>query len=144
MLWQFIILLAVHWVADFCLQTHWQASNKSKNWTALARHVGVYTTVLFFAVPFIFSSQSYGAWFLYVAVNGALHFVTDAVTSRCSSRLFLGQLETITSKGANGWPDRERTALKTDFDPHNFFVMIGLDQLIHQTTLAATMLMFFV
>ena len=46
MLWPFVVLLATHWVADFVLQTHWQASNKSKNNVALSRHVLVYTGVL--------------------------------------------------------------------------------------------------
>lgn len=116
MLWQYLVLLAVHWVADFVLQTHWQASNKSKNNEALARHVGCYTIVLFFAVPFIFPGERYSEWSAFILTNGVLHFCTDYVTSRASSKLY-----------ANG-------------DWHNFFVVIGFDQLIHQGTLALTMM----
>lgn len=116
-LWQFLALLAIHWLADFVLQTHWQASNKSKNNEALARHVGTYTFVLFIGSAVIFWSANIAPlkWIAFVLGNGALHFATDYCTSRWSSRLYAKQ------------------------DWHNFFVVIGLDQLIHQATLAATM-----
>jgi hypothetical protein len=45
----------------------------------------------------------------------ALHFVTDYITSRISSKLWAKQ------------------------DWHRFFVTIGFDQLIHQATLAFTL-----
>lgn len=112
--WQFLTLLAVHQVADFVLQTHWQASNKSKDNEALLKHVGTYTFVLFLVVPFIFPHDAYSAWFLFVIANSILHFMTDYITSRASSRLF-----------GKDW--------------HNFFVVVGFDQLIHQATLAVTM-----
>lgn len=115
MIYQFLALLVVHWIADFVLQTHWQASNKSKNNEALARHVFTYTAALALAVPFIFTVRDYGPFF-FVIVNAALHFGTDYITSRASSRLYAKQ------------------------DWHNFFVVIGFDQLIHQFTLAGTML----
>jgi hypothetical protein len=111
MLWQFLVLLGTHWVADFVLQTHWQASNKSKRLDALARHVMVYTAVLAVASLVLFGVE--GAPF--AAVNGVLHFGTDYFTSRWTSRLYAKQ----------EW--------------HNFFVVVGFDQLIHQGTLAATM-----
>ena len=113
MLWHFLGLLAVHWLADFVLQTHWQASNKSKNMEALARHVGTYTIVLLVGAVIIFG-QSAPMW-AFVAVNAVLHFAADYFTSRWSSALYAKQ------------------------DWHNFFVVIGLDQLIHQATLALTM-----
>lgn len=123
---QFLALLVVHFVADFMLQTHWQAQNKSKNNEALGRHVASYTAVLLVATPFIFPGmrtvgepEPYVGWFLFVALNGALHFATDYFTSRWTSKLY--------AKG----------------DWHNFFVVVGLDQLIHQFTLALTALWLF-
>lgn len=110
-LWQFVALLATHWVADFVCQTHWQASNKSKSLDALSRHVATYTAVLAVASFVLFGAIG----LLFAAVNGILHFATDFGTSRWSSRLYAKQ------------------------DWHNFFVVIGLDQLIHQVTLAATL-----
>jgi len=119
MLWQFLALLAVHWFGDFVLQTHWQATNKSKRNDALAAHVTVYTLVLSLGVDILFPGVSWSTWGGFVIANGALHFVTDWLTSRATSRLW--------EKG----------------DIHNFFAMVGLDQLIHQATLAGTMVWFF-
>lgn len=125
MIGNFVAILAVHWLADFVLQTHWQASNKSKDIEALLRHVGTYTIVLSIAVPWIFGAAKVTdgfegfAGFLFVMLNSVLHFATDYFTSRWSSRLWAKQ------------------------DWHNLFVVIGFDQLIHQVTLAVTMLLFF-
>lgn len=118
MIYQFLILLVVHWIADFVLQTHWQASNKSKNNEALLRHVGVYTLALASYTAIVVTP-----WFVtgvyFISLNGILHFITDYITSRMSSKLYVKQ------------------------DWHNFFVVIGLDQLIHQFTLGLTMLWIF-
>jgi hypothetical protein len=118
MLLTFLILLAVHWVADFVCQTHWQAQNKSKRNDALALHVLTYTAILALAAAAMLGPEN-GRWVAFAGLNGALHFATDWCTSRWSSRLYAKQ------------------------DWHNFFVVIGLDQLIHQGTLAVTMVMFF-
>lgn len=118
MIYKFLALLILHWVADFVFQTHWQASNKSKSNIALAHHVITYTGFLGVAVPGIFFQVNASAA-AFVAVNGVLHFVTDWCTSRVSSKLYAKQ------------------------DWHNFFVVIGFDQLIHQCTLAGTMIYFF-
>ena len=110
--WQLVVLLATHWVGDFVLQTNFQASNKNKRLDALSRHVATYTATLFVVAAILFG------WMLaitFAAVNGALHFATDYITSRATSKLWAEQ------------------------DWHRFFVMIGFDQLIHQVTLASTL-----
>lgn len=112
-IWQYVLLLAVHWVADFVLQTHWQASNKSKRLDALAKHVGVYTLTLAVGSAIVFGQSS--GWVYFVLANGILHFTTDFFTSKWSSKLYAKQ------------------------DWHNFFVVIGFDQLIHQATIAITL-----
>lgn len=115
--WQFIALLAVHWVADFVLQTHWQASNKSKNFEALSPHVCSYTAALGFGALIMFGTSV--SFVSFVLANFMLHLVTDFCTSRVTSKLY--------AKG----------------DIHNFFVVVGFDQLIHQVTIAVTLWFFF-
>lgn len=121
-LYQFLALLVVHFVADFMLQTHWQAQNKSKNNGALALHVATYSGCLLLTTGIIFPSSiqsPLAELWAFVILNGALHFATDYFTSRWTSKLY--------AKG----------------DWHNFFVVVGLDQLIHQFTLAGTAVWFF-
>ncbi len=110
--WQLVALLATHWVGDFVLQTNFQASNKSKRLDALSLHVTTYTVTLFIAAIILFGVMTA---VIFAAINGALHFATDYITSRASSKLWEEQ----------NW--------------HRFFVMIGFDQLIHQVTLASTL-----
>lgn len=114
LLGQFVCLLATHWVADFVCQTSWQATNKSKNNIALGCHVLTYTGVLAIASFLLFGFTLPAVCF--VVLNGLLHFVTDYITSRISSKLYAKQ------------------------DWHNFFVIVGMDQLIHQITLALTLI----
>jgi hypothetical protein len=106
-------MLVVHWIADFVIQTHWQATNKSKDNIALLAHVTTYTLCIGFVTPFL--GGVWILWIIFVFVNGIAHFITDYFTSRWTSRLYARQ------------------------DWHNFFVVVGLDQLIHQMTLAGTL-----
>jgi len=145
----YIILLTVHWFADFALQTHWQAANKSKNNIALTRHVLVYTACIGAASFVIFAPWENHTglnWLGFVWLNFVLHFITDNITSRITSRLFMGQFDTfqiVVAPSLYGpiYPPQTETriVMKRDFNPHYFFVVIGLDQLIHQVTLAITM-----
>ena len=108
-------VIFAHWVADFVCQTHWQASNKSKNWNALTRHVASYTAVMgAFCYPIFMGRNVVAHFAIFVVVTFAAHFVTDAITSRITSRLHC--------KG----------------DWHNFFVVIGFDQFLHYTQLFLT------
>lgn len=139
--WQYLIILVTHYVADFLLQTHWQASNKSKNNVALVEHVAVYTVVLAAVTAVLFGLTA--MWFVFFWFNGVLHFCTDYLTSRWSSRYFKMAIDDM---------DTMRRSTKVYGDPnffevnpakhwHNFFVVIGFDQLIHQATLAITLWM---
>ena len=103
-------VIAVHWVADFVLQTDWQAKNKSKNNLALLLHVTTYTVCLS-VYGFIFLPLSMETIKLWVLANGAAHFAVDYVTSRVNTYLW--------NKGR----------------VHDFFVMVGFDQVIHYACL---------
>lgn len=110
---EFIVcVLTIHWLADFCLQTHEQAQNKSKNFGALLRHCGTYTFALI--VAFGFKGQAFVAWGI---LNGFFHTLIDAATCRVTSTLY----------------NEKRY--------HDFFVTIGADQLIHTVILLGTLCM---
>ena len=125
-------ILFAHWVSDFVLQSNWMATNKSKNIWALSSHVLVYTVAFAFIMLTIGMLLASTAWWnvaimakltpillvYWVTLNGALHFTTDFFTSKITSVL---------------WQ-------KSDF--HNFFVVVGADQLIHYTCLIVTLFLF--
>ena len=102
------LILLYHWIADFVCQTDEMAKNKSKSNKALGKHILAYTTVLFLGTLTIlpFSRAALFSFF-----NGIIHFGVDYITSRITSKLY--------QKG--------RT--------HAFFVIIGLDQLVHTVIL---------
>jgi Na+/phosphate symporter len=96
-----VILLLVwcHFVGDFILQTSYMATNKSKSNRVLTTHVLVYS------LPFLLFGP------LFALITMVLHFMTDWVTSRITSKLW--------------WYE----------DKHWFFVVVGADQAIHFTCL---------
>jgi hypothetical protein len=120
-LFNILWIILAHWYADFVFQTHWQASNKSKNWNALTRHVFVYTLIMTLSVAWMYSSfteifNNSRTLLLFASVTYVAHFVTDAITSRISSRLFAKQ------------------------DYHKFFEVVGFDQFLHYTQLFLTLM----
>lgn len=115
-----LIALLAHWISDFVFQPHWMSMRKSKEWAVLGLHASrIYAGMV--AAGVILSQQGcfpcwrgeeMGSWGIWALANAAAHFLIDAVTSRVTSRLY--------QKG----------------DYHNFFVVIGFDQMLH------TMLLF--
>lgn len=104
--------MLVHGLADFALQTHWQATNKWNDLKALGKHVGTYTGVWLFAGFLLFSNPFQVLAF--ALITGACHFVTDLWTSKLTHECFGEQ------------------------DFHNGFVVIEFDQLLHYTQLFLT------
>lgn len=108
-----LLLATFHWVFDFVLQSNWMATNKSKNNAALSAHVGVYTIGMIVAGLVVFGFSP--AAMAFGLLNGMIHFGVDFCTSRMTSHL---------------WNKK---------DVHNFFVVIGFDQLLHLTTIVLTL-----
>ena len=107
-----LILLLLHWFADFVLQTKWQARNKSFNSAALLSHVFTYSFILAIGLtPFVLDIWKVLA---IAGLNGGLHGIIDAVTSRLSAKLY----------------NKE--------DLHDFFVIIGFDQFLHVAILISS------
>jgi len=109
------LLLAIgliHWLADFALQTHWQASNKSDDMFALLKHVATYSLVwlLFSTIHF----EHFGTGVVFAVITFVTHFAIDLITSHIVKQCF------------------------DEGDYHNGFVVIGFDQILHYVQLILT------
>jgi hypothetical protein len=111
-------ILFTHFIADFVCQTHEMSINKSKSNYWLNYHVLVYSCITFGAwiIPYtLFGMNDFNLTIMLLfPITFVTHWITDYFTSRWTSRL---------------WAKK---------DVHNFFVVIGLDQFIHYTTLLLT------
>ncbi len=112
-------LLVLHYVGDFLVQTESQALAKHHDNLALTRHVMGYWWTLWFGLLVYFGivhwdvlTVAHVAWF--ALPNLALHWTTDYITSRQVARL---------------WARPSKRAA---------FKVIGLDQLLHVSTLLLT------
>lgn len=113
-----LILIILHYIGDFVLQSGEMAIGKSTDNGWLSYHVAVYTLTLFAGVAAwgvlssVDSPLSHALSF--AALNGAIHWGIDWVTSRINAKL---------------WKDKR---------VHGFFVGVGTDQLTHYATLVLT------
>jgi hypothetical protein len=113
----FPFILMIHYVADFRMQSRHIAETKSKCNKSLSIHVLLYVATFLIAglVHFV-TGNNVDVWKFskYVIINGLLHWLTDYITSRESTKAY-----------QNG-------------DMEKFWNIIGLDQLIHGVTLYMT------
>ena len=120
--YQILIIIFIHWIADFILQTDEMAKNKSTSNYWLAKHVLLYSNVWLLIGWFI----SFPVWSLnveYITIDNVwkfalitfvCHFITDYFTSRLNAKL---------------WKEEKR---------HEFFIAIGGDQVLHYIQLILT------
>lgn len=130
-------LVSIHTLADFMLQTRWQAQNKSHNMIALAGHVFTYSIAmgimgLFLILPFGFEKYFLN-WVYWILFNFAAHFLTDFVTSRILSYNY-GKMIAFQSEGDFG---------RSDFYQKLFWSWIGNDQMTHILSLVWSYYLFF-
>lgn len=109
-----LAILAIHWFADFVLQTDKQAKGKSKNWSDLLEHTFHYSIIWFFTIGFLIEHMEASGMLLFTLITFICHTITDYFTSRLNSKL---------------WAEGK---------VHLFFVSIGFDQLLHFTQLLLT------
>jgi hypothetical protein len=109
-----LIILLIHWISDFVLQTQEMSSNKYKNNGWLFYHVSVYSLSSLILWAIFLLDFSIINFCIFYTITFATHFLTDYITSRITSKLY-----------------KEK-------DYHNFFVVIGIDQFIHTAQLLST------
>jgi len=106
------IILIVHYIADFIMQTEIMASKKSENIYWLGTHCFIYGVGIFFLLflcnilSFIVIS-SYFYLFLFALGNAIFHFLIDFTTSKIETYFYLKKMNRA------------------------FFNVIGIDQLAH-------------
>lgn len=97
-------ILFLHFLGDFVFQTDKMAKGKSTNLKWLSLHILEYMAVLFVGL-FLLGNFAY-AW-KFALLNGGLHLMTDYFTSKLTSHF------------------HKQNKI------HDFFIVIGADQLIH-------------
>lgn len=112
-----LIMLFVHFVSDFVMQSDRQAKNKSVSIGALTEHAFEYSFFMMFG--FIGLSAAFGhntptIAFYAAGITFVAHWITDYFTSRLNKRL---------------WESG---------NTHNFFVGIGFDQFLHTVQIILT------
>lgn len=112
--YQIILIIFIHWVADFLLQSKSMAIGKSKSNYWLSWHVLIYSLVWFSIGIFFFDFKSVA---IFTLVTFIAHFTTDYFTSRWTSRLYR-------QEKYYGFP--------------SFFSVIGFDQFLHYLQLILT------
>lgn len=132
-----LFLFIIHFIADFGLQTRKMGLNKGKSLMWLSMHVGVYLiTLLIFGLIFgqhLLDSNDMYPIFKYCLLNGAIHWVTDFITSKGSGYSYVQMLKYESDNN-----DKKKYQWQ-----YVFWLVIGFDQLLHIITLMLTYQYFF-
>lgn len=111
---EILLILFMHWVADFVLQNDRQAKGKSTSWNILLEHTASYS-LIWAILSFIYSGFTGNVLILLFApITFIAHTATDYYTSKAHTQL---------------WNDNKT---------HDFFVSIGFDQWLHYAQLFLT------
>lgn len=121
-IWIVMAILLAHYLGDFVMQSHWMASNKSRSTMALLSHVVVYTLVVCVVLMFATSlCEDYlrepdvmYAFGNFAILTFASHLVVDYATAPVNSALYKSEAH------------------------HEFFVVVGADQVVHLGQLLLT------
>lgn len=114
-LWTVIVILFLHWIFDFVLQTDKQSKDKSTVIEALLAHTIIYSFCWFIVITLLIGITQKPYTLLYfIPITFIAHTITDYFTSKLNAKL---------------WKEKK---------VHNFFVSIGFDQWLHCAQLLIT------
>jgi hypothetical protein len=127
----YAMMHATHGIADYWLQTDWQAQNKAKNWTALLNHVFSYSIAFIPTGQFLFHCDgiSLRKALLLPLVIGIPHLIMDR-------RRFLNWF----LLKAKGWRSEDMATLPPVVVAVRLHVSIALHQKFHHLCLFLTAL----
>lgn len=111
-----LLILVVHFLADFSLQTNDQAVKKSESLEYLCYHTGAYSLIWLLASNIILNNWLYATYF--AVITFVAHTLTDYITSRIGKPFWKKQ------------------------DLHHGFVVVGFDQMLHYLQLYYTFKLF--
>jgi hypothetical protein len=118
MIYIILFLLFIHWVSDFVLQTHIMSTKKSSSYYYLTLHVLIYSfaTIMCWSLvlPILGVSLTISSIMLSFFIIFITHWITDYFTSRQTSKLYKEEKY------------------------HDFFVMVGFDQVLHYVQILLT------
>lgn len=109
MILSILLILFIHWMADFVLQTDHQATTKSENFRSLFHHTLIYSSCWLVLWPLLGMDTLTFVGFTFLA-----HTLTDFFTSKLSARF------------------------RKEKKERAFFIGLGFDQLLHYTQLILT------
>lgn len=115
---EIMYLLVAHFIADYVFQSTYTGMNKSKIFTVMVKHIFIYTSVLAVLCLPLFLFVPYGTFFTFIVCNAVMHMITDAITSRLSTKYY------------------EQGRI------YAFWKVIGIDQLAHYAVLFYTYVYF--
>lgn len=165
---EILLIIIIHWIADFVMQDEKWALGKSKNWTDLLSHTFVYSIIWILPMWMLISFYSVNTpyWVnvdnmvLFCIITFIFHTATDYITSKIVSKKFAEETPynlkldtTILHIGdtISSYSDHKHPHIIMDaYDNHykvkrynsipNFgaFSLIGFDQVLHYIQLFGT------
>jgi len=140
------LILIIHFIADFVLQTDKQAKGKSKNWSDLLSHIINYSLVwLIIGTLYTWYLAYFEYWnyiigiklLIFVGITFICHTITDYFTSKLNSKLWSQATFWQNSFNKEKYGEDYCSKMSGKYT-HNFFVSVGFDQLLHYTQLLLT------
>jgi hypothetical protein len=121
---EILLIIFIHWIADFICQDEKWALGKSKNWNDLLSHTAVYSIIWMILGSILKATNivdwNPGALSLFVLITFIAHTITDYFTSRIVSKKF------ATNHYGSPIPN------------FGAFTIIGFDQVLHYVQLFLT------